>query len=49
MVTEAMNQEGLAETFFLSKAGKLTCKAVFLAEMETVIPCSRLEALIEPH
>ena len=43
-----MKQLSLAETGFLPKAGKQTRKAVFLAEMETVVPWSRLEALIEP-
>ncbi len=46
---KAMKQLSLAETGFLPKAGKQTRKAVFLAEMETVVPWSRLEALIEPH
>ena len=49
--TEQMNrmkQLSLAETGFLPKAGKQTRKAVFLAEMEAVVPWSRLEALIEP-
>ena len=45
---KAMKQLSLAETGFLPKAGKQTRKAVFLAEMETVVPWSRLEALIEP-
>ena len=44
-----MKQLSLAETGFLPKAGKQTRKAVFLAEMDTVVPWSRLEALIEPH
>jgi len=44
----AMKQLSLAETGFLPKAGKQTRKAVFLSEMETVVPWSRLEALIEP-
>ncbi len=51
VVTEpmkAMKQLSLTETGFLPKAGKQTRKAVFLAEMETVVPWSRLEALIEP-
>jgi len=43
-----MKQLSLAETGFLPKAGKQTRKAVFLAEMETVVPWARLEALIEP-
>jgi hypothetical protein len=43
-----IKQLSLAETGFLPKAGKQTRKAVFLAEMETVVPWSRLEALIEP-
>ncbi len=45
---KSMKQLSLAETGFLPKAGKQTRKAVFLAEMETVVPWSRLEALIEP-
>ena len=45
---KAMKQLSLAETGFLPKAGKQTRKAVFLAEMETVVPWSRLETLIEP-
>jgi IS5 family transposase len=45
---KAMKQLSLAETGFLPKAGKQTRKAVFLAEMETVVPWSRLEALIKP-
>ena len=45
---KAMKQLSLAETGFLPKAGKQTRKAVFLSEMETVVPWSRLEALIEP-
>ncbi len=52
VVTEAMKamkQLSVAETGFLPKAGKQTRKAVFLAEMETVVSWSRLEALIEPH
>ena len=44
-----MKQLSLAETGFLPKAGKQTRKAVFLAEMETVVPWTRLEALIAPH
>ena len=45
---KSMKQLSLAETGFLPKAGKQTRRAVFLAEMETVVPWSRLEALIEP-
>jgi hypothetical protein len=44
---KAMKQLSLAETGFLPKAGKQTRKAVFLSEKETVVPWSRLEALIE--
>ncbi|MBT9519346.1 MAG: IS5 family transposase [Dechloromonas sp.] len=44
-----MKQLSLAETGFLPKAGEQTRKAGFLAEMETVVPWSRLESLIEPH
>ena len=43
-----MKQLSLAETGFLPKTGKQTCKAVFLAEIETEVPWSRFEALIEP-
>ena len=43
-----MKQLSLAETGFLPKAGKQTRKAVFLAEMETVVRWLRLEALIKP-
>ena len=43
-----MKQLSLAETGSLPKAGKETRKAVFLAEMETVVPWSRLVTLIEP-
>ncbi len=43
-----MKQLSLAEIGFLPKAGKQTRKLVFLSEMETVVPWSRLEALIEP-
>lgn len=43
-----MKQLSLAETGFLPKAGKPTRKAVFLAEMEAVVPWSGLEGLIEP-
>jgi IS5 family transposase len=45
---KVMKQLSLAETGFLPKAGKETRKAVFLAEMETVVPWSCLETLIEP-
>jgi IS5 family transposase len=38
----------LAETGFLPKVAKQTRKAVFLSEMERVVPWARLEALIEP-
>jgi hypothetical protein len=37
---KSMKQLSLAETGFLPKAGKQTRKAVFLAEMETVVPWS---------
>ena len=43
-----MQQLSLAETGFLPKAEKQTRKAVFLAEMDQVVPWSRLEELIEP-
>ena len=46
---KSMKQLSLAETGYLPKAGKQTRKAIFLAEMETVVPWSRLEALITPH
>jgi len=42
-----MKQLSLAETGFLPKAGKQPPKAVFLAEMGTVLPYSRLAALTE--
>lgn len=45
---KSMKQLSLAETGFLPKAGKQTRKAVFLSEMETVVPWSGLESLIEP-
>jgi IS5 family transposase len=45
---KSMKRLSLAETGFLPKAGKQTRKAVFLSEMETVVPWSRLESLIEP-
>jgi IS5 family transposase len=45
---KAMKQLSLAETGFLPKAAKQTRKAVFLSEMERVVPWARLEALIEP-
>jgi transposase, IS5 family len=45
---KSMKQLNLAETGFLPKAGKQTRKAVFLSEMEAVVPWFRLEALIEP-
>ncbi len=45
---KAMTQLSLAETGFLPKAGKQTRKVVFLAEMETMVPWSSLEASIEP-
>ena len=45
-----MKQLSLAETGFLPKRGKVTRKAEFLAEMNTVVPWSRLEGLvIESH
>jgi hypothetical protein len=40
-----MRQLSLAETAFLPKAGKQPRKVAFLAEMEAVVPWSRLEAL----
>ena len=43
-----MKQLSLAETGFLPKRSKVTRKAEFLAEMNVVVPCSRLEGLIEP-
>ena len=45
---KSMNQLSFAEKGFLPKAGKQTRKAVFLSEMEAVVPWSRLEVLIEP-
>ena len=43
-----MKQLSLAETGFLPKRGKVTRKAEFLAEMNVVVPWSRLEGLIDP-
>ena len=45
---KSMKQISLVEKGFLAKAGKQTRKAVFLVQMETVVPWSRLETLIEP-
>jgi IS5 family transposase len=45
---KSMKQLSLAETGFLPKAGKQTWNALFLAEMETVVPWPRLEILIGP-
>ena len=45
---KTMMQLTLAKTGFLPKVWKQTWKAAFLAEMETVVPWSRLEAPIEP-
>lgn len=42
-----MKQLSLAETEFLSKSGKATRKAKFLAEMNAAVPWSGLEGLIE--
>ncbi len=44
----SMKQLSLAEIEFLPKAGKQTRKAVCRLGMETLVPWSRLEALIEP-
>lgn len=44
---KALKQMSLAETGFLPKAGKQTRRTVFLAEMEAVVPWSRLETQIE--
>ncbi len=44
-----MKQLSLAETGFSPKAGKITRRAQFLSEMDTIVPWFRLEALIEPH
>ena len=43
-----MKQLSLAEMEFLPKASKQTRKAVFLSEMDTVVPWLRFEALIKP-
>ena len=43
-----MKQLSLAETGFMPKRGKVTRKAEFLAEMNVVVPWSRLEGLIRP-
>ena len=45
---KSIKQLNFAETGFLPKAGKQPRKAAFLAEMDTLVPWSRLEALIEP-
>ena len=45
---KAMKLLSLAEMGFLPKAGKQSRKAVFLAEMDTGVPWSHLEALLEP-
>jgi IS5 family transposase len=42
-------QLSLAETGFTARRGKATRKEEFLSQMESVVPWSRLEALIEPH
>ena len=42
-------QLSLAETGFTSRRVKTTRKETFLAQMESVVPWPRLEALIEPH
>ena len=44
---KAMKQTGSGETGFCRRQGR-TRKAVFLSEMESVVPWSRLETLIEP-
>ena len=43
-----MTQGSLSMTGYFDK-GKKTRREVFLAEMERVVPWSRLLALIEPH
>ena len=48
MSEKLMKQLSLAETGFLPKRGKVTRKAEFLAEMNVVVPWSRLDGLIEP-
>lgn len=45
---KSMKQQSLAETGFLPKVGKPTPKVGFLAEMDTVVPWSRLKVPIEP-
>lgn len=45
---KSMEQLSLDETRFLPKAGKQTRKAVYIAEISTVDPWSRLAKLIEP-
>lgn len=42
-----IKQLSLPETGFQAKAGKQTRKAVFMADMETVVPWLRLEEMIE--
>lgn len=43
-----MNQESFSVTGYFDK-GKTTKREQFLAEMDQVVPCERLLALIEPH
>jgi hypothetical protein len=42
-------QLSLAETGFTARRGKTTRKEAFLSQMESVVPWSALQALIEPH
>jgi len=42
-------QHGFAEYEGFRKQRKVTCREAFLAEMDRVVPWSRLAALIEPH
>jgi transposase, IS5 family len=46
---EGMKQQTLAMASGFEKYGKKTRRAVFLEEMEQVVPWARLVALIEPH
>jgi IS5 family transposase len=46
---EGMKQQTLAMASGFEKYGKKTRRAVFLEEMEQVVPWAQLVALIEPH
>jgi hypothetical protein len=42
-------QLSLAETGFSARRSKATRKEIFLSEMQSIIPWSRLESLIDPY